>query len=519
MRIVPPCPYGKTPIYITKPDGSTYSKHTPISTVEKITPKRKLYHIGQLFSNFNPSTYFRTSEIQPAAEPFISNIDLKRTFPGTTDADWNELKTSITNSILYDICRSGTQPFQPDEFVCSITLENDGPVRQMHDIYRILPNGYIEFWERDPDNDFVIIKTDQVGRPGLNDYPALKKLFRLHATPIKKTQNYRLVGLQYKKITEKNTLSWPTEGSFGIIQNSYETHHKGNTFSAVARNFRKTGYEDNDHFATIKSNNPTIDWHKKFQAIKNAYVESNVKNVIWRMIAGKLYLGNIAFDYLTFRKRPLYAQPYEHCPYCPTRTHTKSTIEHQIWSCPSVQPFWKYIRDLFVRLDIPFPIHAFNDLITFFNINDVKSLTNTFRNQLIFNAVYSIWIQYNTIMRTHTTMDAHEFDSYVATLTSKTIDKYNSVNRHSFLSLPYISQSIAFRSHAQGNADPTRNALQARYQQLQPYLAFNPESIDESTKTAYTTTWCKQNILANFHTNKVVFCPLLAPPQPQPPPS
>jgi hypothetical protein len=77
----------------------------------------------------------------------------------------------------------------------------------------------------------------------------------------------------------------------------------------VARNFRKTGYEDNDHFATIKNNNPTIDWHKKFQAIKNAYVESNVKNVIWRMIAGKLYLGNIAFDYLTFRKRPLYAQP------------------------------------------------------------------------------------------------------------------------------------------------------------------------------------------------------------------
>ena len=75
-----------------------------------------------------------------------------------------------------------------------------------------------------------------------------------------------------------------------------------NNFSEISKSYRKVstkaGYEDNDHFHAIKNNNPTIDWHKKFQAITNAYIEPNVKNVIWRMIAGKLYLGNIAHCYL-----------------------------------------------------------------------------------------------------------------------------------------------------------------------------------------------------------------------------
>ena len=136
----------------------------------------------------------------------------------------------------------------------------------------------------------------------------------------------------------------------------------------ISKSYRKAGYEDNDHFHAIKNNNPTIDWHKKFQAITNAYIEPNVKNVIWRMIAGKLYLGNIAHCYLNSINRPLWAKNFEYCPYCPSRTFTKSTTEHQIWSCPSVRPFWEKIRDLFVKLDIPFPIHTFNDLITFFTL-------------------------------------------------------------------------------------------------------------------------------------------------------
>jgi len=313
-------------------------------------------------------------------------------------------------------------------------------------------------------------------------------------------------------VTEKNTLSWPTEGAFGVIQNNFESQYKGNNFSEISKSYRKAGYEDNDHFHAIKNNNPTIDWHKKFQAITNAYIEPNVKNVIWRMIAGKLYLGNIAHCYLNSINRPLWAKNFEYCPYCPSRTFTKSTTEHQIWSCPSVRPFWEKIRDLFVKLDIPFPIHTFNDLITFFHIDDVKSLTNTFRNQLIFNAIYSIWVLYNGLIRNLPQMDAQEYTSYVHSLTSKITHRYNSLNHHSFLCLPYISQTIAFRSHAQGNSDPTKNALQARYQQLQPYLAFDPTSIDNSIKHAYTNTWCKNFILAHFHTNMVVFCPLPAPP-------
>ena len=52
-----------------------------------------------------------------------------------------------------------------------------------------------------------------------------------------------------------------------------------------------------------------------------------MKNTIWRLIAGKLYLGDIAQKYLILRKKPQVALKYEYCPYC-SNTFTKSTIIH-----------------------------------------------------------------------------------------------------------------------------------------------------------------------------------------------
>ena len=65
------------------------------------------------------------------------------------------------------------------------------------------------------------------------------------------------------------------------------------------------------------------DWHKQFQAISHSYIETKMKNTIWRIIAGKLYLGDIAQKYLIFRKKPQVALKYEYCPYC-SNTFTKS---------------------------------------------------------------------------------------------------------------------------------------------------------------------------------------------------
>ena len=109
-------------------------------------------------------------------------------------------------------------------------------------------------------------------------------------------------------------------------------------------------------------------------------------------------------------------------------------------------------------------------------------------------------------------MDALEIDAYIDHLTQRLVNRYNTQNHHSFLSLPYIHQDIHFRSHIKGNLDLTKSALQARFYQLKPFLNFNPDIITPNIQQAYLTTWCKNSILGSFQQRKVVFHPLQTPP-------
>ena len=315
----------------------------------------------------------------------------------------------------------------------------------------------------------MIEQTNQVGKPNQRtpdgNYPLLKDLFRIHLSPIKNSNTFRVYALQYKKVTKNNTLQWINEGSFGVLQEQYNSEYKGNNFRDISKNYRNQSYEDNDHFHNVKQANPHMNWHKRFQAITHSYIETKMKNTIWRLITGKLYLGDIAQKYLIFRKKPQAALKYEYCPYC-SNTFTKSTIQHQFWECPCIQKFWTLIRNLFNQLDITFPLNSFNDLITFFRLEDIKNLESTFKNQLIFNGIFSIWAEYTKLMHefhTFNQMDAPEIDAYIDNLTQRLINRYNTQNHHSFLSLPYIYQDIHFRSHIKGNLDLTKSALRARF--------------------------------------------------------
>ena len=101
-----------------------------------------------------------------------------------------------------------------------------------------------------------------------------------------------------------------------MLQEQYNSEYKGNNFRDISKNYRNQSYEDNDHFHNVKQANPHMNWHKRFQAITHSYIETKMKNTIWRLITGKLYLGDIAQKYLIFRKKPQAALKYEYCPYC-----------------------------------------------------------------------------------------------------------------------------------------------------------------------------------------------------------
>ena len=194
--------------FITQLNGECFSRKNPITTIEKKTKPRELYHIGSLFTNFDHTQYFNGGAI--IAGEFIPNAQLVQKFPNTLESDWNIIKQAVKRSPFYHTIRQGKKPFENGEFVATTTMYRN--TIKMHDIYRIKNQIgheiYLEFWERVENNDWVIEQTNQVGKPNQRtpdgNYPLLKDLFRIHLSPIKNSNTFRVYALQYKKVTKNN---------------------------------------------------------------------------------------------------------------------------------------------------------------------------------------------------------------------------------------------------------------------------------------------------------------------------
>ena len=96
--------------YITELNGECFSRKNPITTIEKNTKPRELYHIGSLFTctNFDHTQYFNGGAIIPGE--FIPNAQLMQNFPNTLESDWNMIKHELKRSPFYNTTRQGRKP-------------------------------------------------------------------------------------------------------------------------------------------------------------------------------------------------------------------------------------------------------------------------------------------------------------------------------------------------------------------------------------------------------------------------
>ena len=95
-----------------------------------------------------------------------------------------------------------------------------------------------------------------------------------------------------------------------------------------------------------------MNWKNVIKGIKSARVTANIKNVIWRIIIGKLFMGINAYEYLDKMKKydnTKYKDKFRYCPYC--EHDIESTYEHQFWECDTVQAFWDIVKKLFDNIN------------------------------------------------------------------------------------------------------------------------------------------------------------------------
>ena len=289
-------------------------------------------------------------------------------------------------------------------------------------------------------------------------------------------------------------------------------------FSSISKNFRNkycpakhssnhlTEHEASEHFANLCASSPHINWDKRFKYLSQCRYNPLTKNLFWRIPTNNLYMSERAADHLSSINKEDEAEKYKFCPYC--QTQTLSSLSHQFWDCPCVKPFWSTVFDLLHSHNLPNPITSFSDLCTFTSPESSKDITLLYRDDLLSNAVFSIWTAYNDLMWSWGSLDRESFNNHVNSLYDTLIKKYNILNYQSFLLLPHHVRYIKnINSHA-SNTHSNTNGLLVKYHLLQPTPVFDLAFLEDDYHHAYSITWCKCNTLAKFVDNKPCFCAL-----------
>ena len=317
--------------------GFTFNTSKSDSPFKHINP-RKLYFVGQLFTNWAPPNWNSHSFVQcgmtivngTLKSNHVLNAEFSPNRP-ISDNDWQVLKLAVQNSPLYTACMSPITPFMPHEFLS--TLVNENGIPSVGDVYELKPSGKIRFWERDNNNIFLLKQTNQENFPNTNDYPSLNSLYRIHTHT--KNNNQYVIGLIYKIMKSNDKLlPWNNECFHGILQNEYTSSLHGANFKEISKTFRHTYKTSSTNsikphtispfFQNLSNTHPFIKWKTKMKVINNTRVKSECKTVFWRVLTNNLYLGECAYDHLTYDNGQCHParHKYEFCPYCSHNVHS-----------------------------------------------------------------------------------------------------------------------------------------------------------------------------------------------------
>ena len=136
--------------------------------------RRSLYHIAQLFTNFNTDAYYYGHHVVlPGA--FKSNAQLNQEYVSgggsVLDSDWNKLKQAVLDKLTPEgvswatICATGNQNLVAGQFLSTVEVKTNKNIRTPGTIYKVLPGGNITEHHRNLDTG-VFQSLNISGAPG-----------------------------------------------------------------------------------------------------------------------------------------------------------------------------------------------------------------------------------------------------------------------------------------------------------------------------------------------------------------
>ena len=306
--------------------------------------------------------------------------------------------------------------------------------------------------------------------------------------------------------------------------NKYNLHHrtfhfgihpvyfklKSKSYSVAARKYRNSFSDYNPKIERWRAHaHDTNNWNEIISIIHMARALPHVRNFVWRLMTGKLFCADDANNYLIkiqgFRSQSLtltqITSCHAKCHTCPTHNHT---LEHVFWSCVVVKEYWVKVRNLYDNMGHAFPLDQWQDLVESFDIKEVRSVKGIFHQELLWNALYAIWIQYNKVVSLmQESMEGGrspwQNEGLIEILdewTSKTFDIYINLLSRCVVLLPSHVQAVEDDYMYRHNTDAGKQGRIARQIELSHKPITKLDSIGDYFIKAYENTWCKNNYFA-----------------------
>ena len=125
-----------------------------------------------------------------------------------------------------------------------------------------------------------------------------------------------------------------------------------------------------------------------------------MRNTVWNLITGKLFIGDTARQYLHDFK-PDIASRHENCPYCKMESklngdhfivHRQALYEHIFWSCPVAGTLRRNILATCTTAQLELPtFNSYHDLFDFIQVNDDLSLQQLMRDDVLYVYIYTLY--------------------------------------------------------------------------------------------------------------------------------
>ena len=281
-------------------------------------------------------------------------------------------------------------------------MYNAQHIQVVGDVYMIHNNNtQLQWFQFEGDSHYnQLTNSFQVGNWGQDGYPKKGDVRRV-AVYGSAANTYACVGFIFSHISgQDRNAEWKFQHNFGLYPTYINKYGPASQFKKVSKSWRLGGKPINDGINAWNHAAITVEWDKIFLILRHARISARVKSVFWKLFSNRLYVGELAYDYLyKHHKFEANRDVFRFCPCC--GGYTPATYQHIFYDCPKVKSFWDYIKcNAFPAVNQVCPINSFHDLNSFFGSFDrVNNIIKIVHDELIYYAIYSVYCSYRILIQ------------------------------------------------------------------------------------------------------------------------